>query len=361
MQKLVQCRIFWALVNQHLMFASFLTAMPYAIRKIWQPDLFQGHSRKDNYFEGWYFKMVDATKSSIYAVIPGIAWGKNGQDSHAFIQLINGQTCETHYFRYDTADFRFSKHRLEGWVGDSFFSKDRIALHIHQQGFTVEGEVQLHQLTPYPVRWSSPGIMGWYAFVPGMECYHGLVSMHHRLSGQLCIQGQTISMENGVGYLEKDWGSSMPACWVWMQCNHFDRQPNTSLMVSLAKIPWMGHYFPGYLAVLWIEGQFYTFTTYTGARITRLDFSEKEVLLTLADRQYQLEIHALRAAIGELKAPVNGLMERRIQESIAAKVSYRLLDKKGHCLAEDTGDTCGLEVVGDVSNLLAALQTKPSL
>ena len=27
------------------------------------------------------------------------------------------------------------------------------------------------------------GIMGWYRFVPFMQCYHGVVSLNHKLNG----------------------------------------------------------------------------------------------------------------------------------------------------------------------------------
>ena len=35
----------------------------------------------------------------------------------------------------------------------------------------------------YPGTIFSPGIMGWYSFVPFMECKHGIVSINHDLTG----------------------------------------------------------------------------------------------------------------------------------------------------------------------------------
>ena len=37
--------------------------------KVWQPEIFQGNLNKKNYFEGWYFKIVDASEKHAFAII----------------------------------------------------------------------------------------------------------------------------------------------------------------------------------------------------------------------------------------------------------------------------------------------------
>jgi succinate dehydrogenase/fumarate reductase flavoprotein subunit len=51
---------------------------------------------------------------------------------------------------------------------------------------------------------SFTGTMGWYAFVPAMECYHGVLSFDHLLEGGLELNGQYIDYTGGRGYIEKD-------------------------------------------------------------------------------------------------------------------------------------------------------------
>jgi hypothetical protein len=53
--------------------------------------------------------------------------------------------------------------------------------------------------------------MGPYAFVPFMECYHGILSMDHKINGQLIIHDEIIDFTGGKGYMEKDWGQSFQA------------------------------------------------------------------------------------------------------------------------------------------------------
>jgi hypothetical protein len=197
--------------------------------------------------------------------------------------------------------------------------------------------------------------MGWFAWIPFMQCYHGLVSFDHSLSGTLTINGQAIDFSGGRGYIEKDWGSSFPECWIWMQTNHFS-EPGTSLSASIARIPWMGSSFPGFIVGLWHEGELYRFATYTGTKVTRLEMTPDKIYWTLANRTHRLELTADRAGSGMLYAPGDAGMARRVAESLTAKVDVRLSTLKGRVLFEDTGSYAGLEVVGDVRRLGAKVQ-----
>jgi tocopherol cyclase len=49
------------------------------------PDLYHGHGAKPPFFEGWYFKLVDAGETHCYAVIPGVFVGREPDSSHAFV------------------------------------------------------------------------------------------------------------------------------------------------------------------------------------------------------------------------------------------------------------------------------------
>ena len=47
--------------------------------------------------------------------------------------------------------------------------------------------------------------MGYFAYIPKMECYHGIVSMNHMVNGVIRINDVDIDFNNGKGYVEKDW------------------------------------------------------------------------------------------------------------------------------------------------------------
>ncbi len=327
----------------------------YDLKKIWHPSWFQGNRRKKNYFEGWYFKLVSHDLSQAWAFIPGISL--NNADEHSFIQVIDGNTGKTWHYRFPVNAFNFSKETFNVRIGANHFSSKGMYLSLNDHTGTFEGKVMFTNTTPFRASLLKPGIMGWYRYIPFMECYHGVVSMDHLISGTLDIQGQTIDFSDGRGYMEKDWGVSMPKAWIWMQTNHFS-ETGTSFMLSLADVPLIGKTFPGFLGFIHFNGSHRLFATYTGSKITSLKGSDRQVWLSVEDKDMTLEIRGekTRQAIkqieqGALKAPVSGQMSRIIHESMLATIHVRLTSKQGNILFEDTGQRAGLEMVGDISLL----------
>jgi hypothetical protein len=229
-----------------------------------------------------------------------------------------------------------------------------VQLAIDAAGQTLAGEVRFEGITPWPVTLTSPGIMGWYGWVPFMECYHGVLSMDHVLQGAFDVDGERIDWTGGRGYIEKDWGRSFPLAWIWLQTNHFSR-PATSLTASVAIIPWLRRSFRGTIVGLWYQGRLYRFATYTGAEIERLQVTDEHVDWVVRDRLYRLEMRAARAQGGLLRGPSEADMGVRVPETLQATVDVRLTELGGGqegLRFSDTGRYAGLEVAGDLERLL---------
>ena len=317
---------------------------------ILDPDRYHGFGKRGPFFEGWYFKLVNSTGDQRWTVIPGVYIGAKPEDSHCFIQVMNGVNGNTFYINYPFDQFRSDEKRFHTTVGRSEFSSKQIQLEIENDEILIEGNLTFNDLTPWPVTWLSPGIMGWFAWVPGMECYHGVVSLDHEIMGNLRINGDKTDFSGGRGYIEKDWGKAMPKAWIWLQCNHF-RKPRTSLTLSVAVIPWGPMAFNGFIVGLLIDGTLYRFATYSGARIEKKVVSENDVSLIFSDRKKRVEIFARRIGGGQLKAPTVTQMDRRISETLSSEVEVTLSVKsngKWHKVFEDFGRYAGLEVVGDL-------------
>ena len=320
----------------------------YHLLKVWNPSWFQGRMRKKNYFEGWYLKSVSADGKHSWAFIPGISL--NGTDSHSFVQAINGKTGQTWYFRYPVESFHFSPNEFSVSVGQNLFSDKGLDLNLENETGFFKGKLDFRKLTRYPVTLMRPGIMGWYRYVPFMECYHGVVSLDHQVFGEIeCPEG-LVSFENGKGYIEKDWGTSMPEAWIWMQTNHFG-QPGNSFMLSIAKIPWLRSSFTGFLGYFFHQGRLFPFATYTGARIEKIKESEQSLFVEIKAPKFNLNIQAMHGEKGALKAPVSGNMERLIHESIDARIKVSLSGMRGKVFFEGTGIHAGFEMVGDLAIL----------
>lgn len=328
------------------------------LRRLWHPELFQGSKSRKNYFEGWYFKLVDATEEHVLAVIPGVSLGSTAEDSEAFIQIFNGTTGDYDYFTFPITEFLPALRTFDVRIAGNVFSSSTLRLDLAQSDRRITGELRFENSIPYPKRFFAPGIMGWASFVPFMQCKHGIVSMSHAIHGALELDGERISFEGGKGYIEKDWGRSFPSAYVWMQSNHFTTE-NTAFMLVLARIPWLFFTISGFAAVLWHDHHFYTLATCTGARITRLEKSAHRISISTEDRHFKLDLEGLQGTVVALKSPRAGSMTGRIFESLAATLKLRLYAKTSagdRLLLEDEGRNAGLEVMDDADELLRTLK-----
>jgi hypothetical protein len=317
--------------------------------RLFRPSVYQGKSSPKNYFEGWYYKHVDKTGEHIWSIIFGVSHSK---DSHSFIQVIEGKSGKTDYLRFKKEDFSYRKDVLEVCIGANKITENYIKLDLQGENFSIKGKIDYSDNSQFPQSILSPGIMGWYSYAPFMECYHGVVSMNHVLKGAFIINGKEIDFTGGKGYIEKDWGKSMPSDWIWLQCNHFENQSDVSLMISLARIPWLTGHFPGFLSFVTINNEVYRFATYNNSKIKTLKIENDKVELLLANKKHTLSVLVERKISGVLKAPVKGEMERKIAESLDANISIKLHNRKGDILYEGEGKHAGLEIVGDVSQYI---------
>jgi tocopherol cyclase len=322
-------------------------------RNIFHPQAY--HGGRPPYFEGWYFKCVDAASANKLAIIPGVYLGRDKSQSHAFIQIIRSGQPQSPYLTYPLSDFRAEAHRFNIRIGQNSFAADHIGLNHHDDQIQIEGELHFSGTVNWPIRFLSPGIMGPYAWAPFMQTYHGIVSLDHGIQGQLRLNGETLDFNRGRGYTEKDWGRSFPSAWIWMQSNHFGT-PGICLTASVAIIPWLwGTSFPGFIVGFLHGGRLYRFATYTGARIDRLELDGSTIVWHLSDRKFRLEIAANRPPGMSLQAPTPTAMDRRITEAMDAEIAVRLLTRangKENLLFEGTGRHGGLEVMGDLEKLL---------
>jgi tocopherol cyclase len=293
------------------------------LKRIWRPEQFHYHHRlaapgRRSVFEGWYFKIVDGKERRPYAIIPGVFLGA---DSHAFIQVLDGARGVGHYIRFDLAEFHAERDRFDLRIGDNRFNEFGLELNIQSNGIAAVGRIEFGAWSKWPVRTLSPGAMGPYAFTPFMQCYHGMLSMRHELSGALTIDGRETRYDGGLGYCEKDWGRGFPAGYVWMQSLHFDT-PGVSVSASVARIPFLGGGFRGFLAGFLHNGRLYRFTTYTGAKIESFSVTDAEVALVIVDRRHRLKLRAWRTKRGGiLHAPYEQRMLERVAEVMTSRIS----------------------------------------
>ena len=317
------------------------------LHAIWNPHVYHGWGRTKRFFEGWYYKIVSKDQNNAFAIIPGIAMDENG-NKQSFVQVLDGKNLKAVYHKFDADIFKPTpkKHSLS--IGKNFFSYDNIILDLPN----LKGQLDFKNQTPWSNSFFSPGIMGPYSFIPFMECYHGILSMNHSISGTINHNGNDISFDGGKGYMEKDWGHSFPKAYIWMQSNHFSN-PNISIKCSMAIIPWLKSSFIGHIAGVLIKDKLIEFTTYNGTRVNLCIITKTNVIIEMENSSYKLNMIAHREKATSLAAPISGFMSGRIDESMKAKIQVKLYNKKSKKLIlDDLGESAGIEVAGEYNLLI---------
>ncbi|KAI8593475.1 hypothetical protein BDZ88DRAFT_143760 [Geranomyces variabilis] len=267
---------------------------------------------------------------------------------------------------------------------------------------SIRGSVAFSSPVRFPASRLYPTVMGPFAYLPAMECYHGLVSLHHSSTGSLNFYSSDGSLEheldltNGSGYIEKDHGINFPLNWIWIQTASFKKNPGSSLMVSVADVPILSRehllfrlvnaipyigpalvsrfHFTGFLVTLHhsTSNQTHNFSLYTLSRIESIDISAAAATsaenphpiqtvrmeLSSFDRSKTLTVTAKRllGAGVPLPGPIvrGNRMGLIVEETLVVDVEV-VLSEKGQVVFEDTGSIGGMEVVGDMASLVSGI------
>jgi tocopherol cyclase len=310
------------------------------LTKLKHPFVFQGKLSKTNYFEGWYFKQVCLPQDKTISFIFGIS--THATNPHAFIQVIRSNPLKTYYISYPIEQFSALKDGYQ--LGLSSFSQTQLHVNIETDDLSCVANLEFSQLSPLESTLTIPNIMGPFAYLGSMECNHGVVSMNHMVNGALTINGEHWGFSDDRGYIEKDWGTSFPKRYIWLQGNHFS-EPHTQLMVSVADIPMGLFHFEGLIAQLYHPVHAKRLATYTFARKTKLTKTTNGFNLTLQQGKLSWQLMVVVDEKADLVSPKNGRMQNTIKEGLGGTITLRIYDQKT-LVFEDTSHHCGIEIEG---------------
>jgi len=317
------------------------------LKSLRNPDLYHGRRGK-NYFEGWYFKLVDSKMKNAFAFIPGVFFSPTGKYDHAFIQVVDGMNKRYQYERFAANDFSAAGDIFSVNVGGSSFGRSGLDFNLAGAEAKIKGQVGFSNHLDWPDSFLNPGSMGFYNYIPKMQCYAQVCAMDFDLKGSLEVNGQSFDFRGGKGYIEKNWGSAFPYSWIWIQCNNF-RKAHASLSCSLAHIPFLVSNFRGFLVGLYVGNYFYKFTKMNRSKVEVLQ-KGTDLVMHLKNRHHSLTIDC--ATNSEdfilLNGPRGNQMVPLVQENLQGKVAVILKENtRGKVIYEDSGICAGVEYGGD--------------
>lgn len=257
-----------------------------------------------NYFEGWYYK--HQFKDDTLICIPGIHDEEGVR--RGFIQLV---------FRDQNHYLEFTEDEI-GTVSDTCVELGKNIFTCY--GIHLDNEWILADLSYGEFKPLRYDIMGPFVWLPRMECSHGVLSLYHNVYGRICWDNEEIKVD-GIGYIEKDKGTSFPSEYCWFQSNAFNSE--ACVLFAMARIPYLGFKFWGHFAVVYDGVKEYRFATYLGAELLQCDKTH----LRLKQGSYYLRIKVHFREGVPLKAPDAGSMKRIIHEAVMCEGEIWLYKK----------------------------------
>jgi tocopherol cyclase len=309
------------------------------------PDLFHGENKERNFFEGWYFKLVDPNNSTVLSFIPGMT---TFNESHCFIQFLQGNNPEFDYVKFDKNDFYFNKSKFEIKLRENLFSLENIHLDFVSKGKHIRGNLKLKNEVNWPDSIINPGSMGFYNYLTFMQCYSQVCSMNSYIEGTIFIDEEAIDFTGGKAYIEKNWGKAFPYSYVWTQCNNFSEE-GIALTCSLGHIPFPVSSFTGFLIGLYINKSFYKFTTINHSKL-KIYSSNCSTNIEASNNKYILRLSccAPEKSFMNLYAPRDCRMVPIARESLQGNLRFELFKKDTFKLLYNSSGSCaGLEFGGN--------------
>ncbi len=286
-------------------------------------------------FQGWYFKQQTAEES--FAVIAAI------HEEKASIQIITKEASYVFDFNEDYEMITHKKSLPRVRIGNNYFSHYGFTLNIEK------GEVQVRaRIKYYNSHIPKHSMMGPLKHVHCTPCIHEVFHISNIAVGKFAIKNGTTkyrcNLDYGKGYIEGDKGNSFPNKYLWTHCSFADDNLKsiTTAVAGLSigigqKLALLD--FTGCTCMFIYKNKEYHIATYLGAKIRIL----KEDLVLIQQGNLHLEIIVVNPGTSNtLKAPVNGVMERTIVESVSATIRYRLLNRN-KVVFDVVGNNAGYE------------------
>ncbi|MGL5750594.1 MAG: tocopherol cyclase family protein [Paraclostridium sp.] len=323
------------------------------MNKIQKPDLYHGANKKSDFFEGWYFKVVDKNNLYKFAFIPGISLGKNLSEHHSFLQIVDSFSIKYNYLKFNKNKFKFNNEDFKVSVNSNEFSLDKIGLNLEYEDKSIKGTLNFENIVKWKDSIVNPGSMGFYNYLKFMECYSQVCALNGDIVGELEIDGKTVDFTGGKVYIEKNWGKSFPKSWVWIQSNSF-KDSTVSVTCSLATIPFPIKDFRGFLIGVTIGDVFLSFTTINRSTLNLKSIGEDiELEVYRNDLKLILKTHTNKKDFVLCMGPKDGNMIPLVNETLNGKVEMVLINTKTNkVIFKGIGYSTGVEYGGELIDVL---------
>ena len=298
-----------------------------------------------NSFENWYFRLVDEEKETTLGILVERHNTKQGKET--LIQVMGNIIDEEICIYYPIESVKSEEEEIR--IGDHILGLNQINLNIKKEDFELKGELILNHHKRLKQSLWTPGLMGPYKYLPFLESYHEVISLQHSLTGSLWLNEKQIVFDGGKGYIEKDWGKSMPNVWLWAQCNHFKRK-DVALMIGVARLPIFFDYYTCFAIPIYYKDQVEVFSNYNGGHLSKLYRHKGYVHLIITQKNKILDIKIYGSDEKSCMTSKSSHKIRDVYACDAAKIEVSITENE-QIIFEEVGTLCELEMGGNTSKL----------
>lgn len=312
------------------------------------PDLYHGHDQYTNFFEGWYFKIVDATGRYALAFIPGISRTEEAKNHHSFIQVIDLINNSYHYYKYSVDDFYSNNRHLKVNIGINEFSFNKIYVDFEK----FHGVLFLGAPKKWPHSKINPGMMGFLDYFPFIDSHSHVCAIDGFIEeGHLKIGNKTIDFSNGKYYIEKNWRKNTPTPRIGIQSNYFeDNRATVTCSLEIIPFPIIKE-FLGFAIGVTVDQKFYSFTTTNHSKLN-ISFCDRDIYLcaTRDNLQLILKTKSHTKDFIECHESSNKNSSFMYEAILNAEVELTLLNKKNNTLIyHGIGKAGGIKYRGNLN------------
>lgn len=287
--------------------------------KIYAPELFHSKLKRSRFFECWEHKLISEDGQDILIVIGVIILGK---EKLCYNEVIDGKSGKSYLVKYPINDYKPKNNECR--YANTTFSKDGIELNLEDDEFRISGRITFGDLKKFPSNIFSPGLMSYYSFLPFMESYFSLISLHHSINGKITINNNVYNFDNGSSYIEKGWGKKFPDSWLMIHCNTFT-ESNSSFFLTASPVKVLGATIIGIQCYIMDGEKLINFSTYKKGKITQFKRVNKTLNIELKNKTHHLDITVIPKKYGRMRVPSFRNKELYVLESSDSIVYINLL------------------------------------
>lgn len=326
-----------------------------------------------NYFEGWYFRLTLPEIKQTFAFMYSIEDPLGEQlKSGGAVQILG--IDETYLFRtfIDVHKFFADQNNLAlgHWSKTNLTTKAKLLSSTEFRNCITEGyqvTAKLNQGSIYdPVRneychweyqiqpvygWGNSqqpqqSSAGWLSFLPIFEPGWQIMMAHGLATGWVEWRGQRYQFTNAPAYSEKNWGSSFPKKWFWLNCNSFNQKTDLALTAGggIRQVLWWSEEVA--LIGIHYQGKFYEFAPWNSQVSWQVEPWGKWQLQGKSV-EYEVILTGTTNLSGTyVRTPTAKGLVFNCRDTTQGKLSLILSDCQGKTIVTATSNLAGLEVGG---------------